>query len=115
MHDRQSRKSTPGVGGFFSPESEGSANDESDGWSSIYFSVSSFWHCCEQSMSAMMFVTSLPIWRLSLFGQLSPAAPYWRSLAGEEMISAITDASYAAFQTLILKRIHSKAMALRFN
>jgi hypothetical protein len=64
-------------------------------------------------MSAMIFVVSLPIWRLSLFGQQSPAAPYWRSCAAEEMKSAITDVSYAASQTLNLKPIHSKAIISR--
>ena len=58
-------------------------------------------------MSAMIFVESLSMWRLSLFGQQSPAAPYWRSCAAEEMKSAITDVSYAASQTLNLKLIHS--------
>jgi hypothetical protein len=68
-------------------------------------------------MSAMIFVVSLPMWpgRLSLFGQQCPAAPYWRSCAGEEMKSAITDVSYAASQTLILKPIHSKAIVLRLD
>ncbi len=50
VHDRHShiggkmhaRKSAPGVGGFSRPESEGSANDESGGWSFINFPVSSF-------------------------------------------------------------------------
>jgi hypothetical protein len=37
-----SRKSSPGVGGFLRPKSEASANDESGGWSSISFPVSSF-------------------------------------------------------------------------
>jgi hypothetical protein len=59
----------------------------------------------------MILVVSLPMWRLSLFGQQSPATPYWRSCAGEEMKSAMTDVSYAASQTLILKLIHSKAIA----
>jgi hypothetical protein len=36
------RKSAPGVDVFSRPESEGTANDEAGGWSSIKFSVSSF-------------------------------------------------------------------------
>jgi hypothetical protein len=50
VHDQHSHtggkmhaiKSAPGVGGVSEsrPESEGSANDESGGWSSIYFYVS---------------------------------------------------------------------------
>jgi hypothetical protein len=63
----------------------------------------------------MIFVVSLPMLRLSLFGQQSPAAPYWRSCAGEEMKSAMTDVSYAASQTLILKPIHSKAIVSRLD
>jgi hypothetical protein len=59
-------------------------------------------------MSAIIFVVSLPISRLSLFWQQSPAAPYW-------MKSAITDDSYAASQTLILKLIHSKAIVSRLD
>ncbi len=47
-------------------------------------------------MSAMTFVVSLPMSRSSLFGQQSPAAPYWRSCAGEEMKSAMIDVSYTA-------------------
>jgi hypothetical protein len=66
-------------------------------------------------MSAMIFVVSLPMWRLSLFGQQSPAAPYWRSCAAEEMKSDITNISYAASQPLNLKLIHSKAIVLRLN
>jgi hypothetical protein len=65
-------------------------------------------------MSAMIFVVSLPMWRLSLFGQQSPAAPYW-SCASEEMKSAMTDVSYAASQTQILKLIHSKAIVSRLD
>ncbi len=42
-------------------------------------------------MSAMIFVVSLQMWRSSLFGQQSPAAPNWKSCATEEMKSAITD------------------------
>jgi hypothetical protein len=59
----------------------------------------------------------LPMWRLSfkLFGQQSPAAPYWRSCAAEEMKSAITNVSYAASQTLNLKPIHSKAIVSMLN
>ena len=64
-------------------------------------------------MSAMIFVVSLPMWRLSLFVQQSPAAPYWRSCAAEEMNSAITDVSYAASQTLNLKPIHSNTIVSR--
>ncbi len=49
VHDRHShiggkmhaRKSAPGVGAFSRPESEAYANDESGGWSSINFPVSS--------------------------------------------------------------------------
>jgi hypothetical protein len=63
----------------------------------------------------MIFVVSLPMSRLSLFGQQSPAAPYWRSCAGEEMKSAMTDVSYAASQTLILKLIHSKVIVSRLD
>jgi hypothetical protein len=66
-------------------------------------------------MSVMIFVVSLPMLRLSFFGQQSPAAPYWRSFAAEEMKSAITDVSYAASQTLILKPIHSKAIVSRLD
>jgi hypothetical protein len=67
-------------------------------------------------MSAMNFVVSLPMSRLSLFGQQSPAAPpYWRICAAEEMKSAMTDVSYAASQTLILKQIHSKAIVSRLD
>jgi hypothetical protein len=63
----------------------------------------------------MIFVVSLPMWCLSLFGQQSPAVPYWRSCAAEEMKSAITDVNYAASQTLNLKPIHSRAIVSRFN
>ena len=66
-------------------------------------------------MSAMIFVVSLPMSRLSLFGQQSPAAPYWRSCAAEEMKSATTVVCYAASQTLILKPIHSKAIVLMLD
>jgi hypothetical protein len=66
-------------------------------------------------MSTMIFVESLPMWRLSLFGQQSPAAPYWRSCAAEEMKSAIIDVCYAASQTLNLNLIHSKAIVSRLN
>ena len=65
-------------------------------------------------MSGMIFVVSLPMWRLSLFGQQSPAAPYWRSCAAEDINSAITDVSYAASQTLNLKPIYSNAIVSRF-
>ncbi len=65
-------------------------------------------------MSAMIFVVSLPMWRLSLFGQQSPTAPYWKSCAAKEMKSAFTDVSYAASQTLHLKPIYSKAIVSRF-
>jgi hypothetical protein len=66
-------------------------------------------------MSEMIFVESQPMWRLSLFGQQSPAVPYWRSCTAEDMKSAITDVSYAASQTLNLKPIHSKAIVSRLN
>jgi hypothetical protein len=66
-------------------------------------------------MSAMIFVVLLPMWRLSLFRQQSPAAPYWRSCAAEEMKIAITGVSYAASQTLNLKPIQSKAIVSRLN
>jgi hypothetical protein len=46
-------------------------------------------------MSAMIFVVSLPMSRSSLFVQQSPLALYWRSCAGEEMKSAMSDVSYA--------------------
>ncbi len=62
----------------------------------------------------MIFILSLQMWRLSLFGQQSPAAPYWRSCAAEEMNSAITDVSYAASQIPNLKSIHSKAIVSSF-
>ncbi len=58
-------------------------------------------------MSAMIFVMSLQLWHLSLFGQQSPDTPYWKSCTAEEMKIAITDVSYAASRTLILKLIHS--------
>jgi hypothetical protein len=64
-------------------------------------------------MSAMIFVVSLPMSRSSLFVQQSPSAPYWRSCAGEEMKSAMSDVSYAASQTQIPKPIHSKAIVSR--
>jgi hypothetical protein len=66
-------------------------------------------------MSAMIFVVSLPMSCLSLFGQQSPAAPYWRSCTVEEMKSAMTNVSYAASQTLILKLTHSKAIVSRLD
>jgi hypothetical protein len=66
-------------------------------------------------MSAMIFVVSLPISRLSLFGQQSPAGLYWRSFASEEMKSAMIYVSYAASQTQLLKPIHSKAIESRLN
>ncbi len=70
-------------------------------------------------MSVVIIVESLPMWCLSLFGQQSPVTPYWRSClatcAAEEMKSAITDVTYAAFQTLNLKPIHFKAIVLRLN
>ncbi len=76
-------------------------------------------HCSDimQPMSVMIFVVSLPMWRLSLFGQQSPGAPYWRSCAAEGMESAITDrdVSYAASQTQILKLIHSMEIVSRLN
>jgi hypothetical protein len=53
--------------------------------------------------------------RLRLFGQQSPAAPYWRSCAGEEIKSAKINVSYAASQTQILKPIHSKAIVSRLD
>jgi hypothetical protein len=67
-------------------------------------------------MSAMLLIVSLPMSCLSLFGQQSPAGPYWRSCAAEEMKSAMSDVSYAASQTLTrnLKPIHSKAIVSRF-
>ncbi len=68
-----------------------------------------------QPMSVMIFVVSLPMWRLNLFGQQSPGAPYWRSCAAEGMKSAITDVSYAASQTPILKLIHSMEIVSRLN
>jgi hypothetical protein len=82
------RNSAPGVGGFSRPDSEASANEESGGWSSINFPVSSFCHYSEQAMSAIIFVQSLPMWCLSLFGQQSPATPSWRKCTAEEMKSA---------------------------
>jgi hypothetical protein len=66
-------------------------------------------------MSAMIFVVLLPMSRLSLFVQQSPAAPYWRSCYAEEMKSPITDVSNAAFQTLTLKPIHSKVIVSRLD
>ncbi len=66
-------------------------------------------------MSAMIFVVSLPMSCLSLFGQQSPAVPYWRICSGEEMKSAMIDVSYAASQTQILKLIHSKAIVSRLD
>jgi hypothetical protein len=66
-------------------------------------------------MSAMIFVVSLPMSRLSLFGKQSPAAPYWRSCAGEEMKSAKIDVSYAASHTQILKQIYSKTIVSRLD
>jgi hypothetical protein len=66
-------------------------------------------------MSAMIFVVSLPMSRLSLFGQQSPVAPYWRSCTGEEMKSAMIDVSYAASQAQILKPIQSKAIVSRLD
>jgi hypothetical protein len=66
-------------------------------------------------MSAMIFVVSLPMWRLSLFGQQSTAAPYSTSCAAEEMKCSITDVSYAASQTVILKLIYSMAILSRLN
>jgi hypothetical protein len=66
-------------------------------------------------MSEMIFVVPLPMSCLSLFWQQSPAAPYWKSCASEEMKSAMTDVSYVASQTLILKTIHSKAIVSRLN
>jgi hypothetical protein len=58
-------------------------------------------------MSAIIFVVSLPMWRLRLFGQQGPAAgaPYWRSCATEEMKSAITDVSYAAVQPVLARTL----------
>ena len=66
-------------------------------------------------MSDMMFIVSLPMWRLSLFGQQRLASPYSRSCAAERMKSAITYASYAASRTLILKLIHSVAIVSTFK
>jgi hypothetical protein len=66
-------------------------------------------------MSAMIFAESLPMWHLSLLGQQSPTAPYWRSCSTEEMKTAITDVSHAASQTLKLKQIHWEAIASRWN
>ncbi len=65
-------------------------------------------------MSATIFVVSPLMWSLSLIGQ-NQAAPYWSSCAAEEMKSAITDVSYAASQTPILKLIHSTAIISRLN
>ncbi len=61
----------------------------------------------------MIFAVSLPMSRSSLFVQQSPSAPYWRSCAGEEMKNSMSDVSYAASQTQILKPIHSKAIVSR--
>jgi hypothetical protein len=66
-------------------------------------------------MGAMIFVESLPMWQLRLFGQLSPAAPYWRSCAAEEMKIAITNVSYAASQIINLKTIHLEAIISKLN
>jgi hypothetical protein len=66
-------------------------------------------------MSVMIFVESLPMWWLSLFGQLSPAAPYWRSCAADKMKITITEVNYAASQILILKQIKSKAIVSKLN
>jgi hypothetical protein len=57
----------------------------------------------------------VPMSRLSLFGQQSPAAPYWRSCAAEEMKSSMTVVSYAASLTLILKPICSKVIISRLD
>ncbi len=57
-------------------------------------------------MSTMIFVVLLPMWRLSSYGEQSPATPYWTSCAAEEMKSAFTDVSYGASQTLNLKLIY---------
>ena len=62
----------------------------------------------------MIFVVLLPMSHSSLFVQQSPIALYWRSCAGEEMKSAMSDVSYAASQTQIPKPIHSKAIVSRF-
>jgi hypothetical protein len=66
-------------------------------------------------MSETIIVVSLPMLCLSLFGQQSPAAPYWRSYASEGMKNAITDVIFAASQTPILKLIRSMAIASKFN
>ncbi len=66
-------------------------------------------------MGAIIFVMLLPMSSLSLFGQQSPAAPYWRSCAAEEMKSAMTNVSFAAAQTLILKPMYSKAIVSRLD
>ncbi len=67
-------------------------------------------------MSAVViFVILLQLWCVSLFGQQSPTAPYSRSCVTEEMKSAITDVSYAASRTPILKLINSMAIILMFN
>ncbi len=66
-------------------------------------------------MSTMIFVVSLQMWYLSSLGQQSQAGPYLRSCAAEEMKSAITDVSYEASLTPILKQIHSMAIVSRFN
>ncbi len=51
-------------------------------------------------MSDMIFIVSLLMWCLSLFGQQRLASPYSRSCAAERMKIAITYASYAASRTL---------------
>ncbi len=109
VHDRHSHsvtkmnasKSAPGVGGYSSSDSKGSAKDESGWWLSNYFSfcalsVSLFWHQAVQAMSAAIVVVYLQMWRLSSFGQQNQAASYWKSCCAVETRSAITNVSCAA-------------------
>jgi hypothetical protein len=79
----------------------------------INFPVSSIWQGREQAMSAMIFVVSVPMSRSSLFVQQSHSSQYWRSCAGEEMKSAMSDISYTASHTQIPKPIHSNAIVSR--
>jgi hypothetical protein len=63
-------------------------------------------------MSAITFVVSLQMWRLSLFGQQSPAVPYLRSCSAEEMKSASLT---SAMLHPILKPIGLMAIVSRFD
>ncbi len=94
-------KSEPGVGWFSRQRAKHLQMTNLIGGAPLIFPFhrSNYIVPYQQPMSVMIFVVSLPMWHLILFGQQSPAAPYWRSCAAEGMKSAIADVSYAVLRT----------------